>query len=223
MTAESSISLEKVGFCLMIAGFILGGLAFAASSVSAYLLYRSSAIAQSESNERITNAQTTAAVANNKTAELEVETAQAKLEAQKLKVEMAWRRINSEQAKTLIDALKTRTNLEIQVQGLHTDPEAAQFHQDIYTTLGNAGIQPSTYTGIEQATGLWIFGNDDADVTFVTKVFGNVGIELHRRAEHAFGATGHKVVIIVGSKPPVFFTSPNGPATVNWYEQSKLQ
>lgn len=213
MAGDVSASLDRLGFYLMVAGFILGGLAFAVSSTSAYLLYRSSSLSQAASNERI-------AAAQKKTAALEVRAASLNREAQQLKAELTWRRLTEEQAQTLVRVLKAHQGLPIQVQGVYADPEAAQFHHDIYSTFEAAGLKPTVYTGLERATGLWVASTNDSGVAALQNAFSAAGIELHRRPDHGFGAATDKLVVVVGSKPPRFFSSPSGPEAVNWYEQA---
>lgn len=216
MTADVSSSLDRVGYCLMVAGFVLGGLAFVVSSTSAYVLYRSSSMAQTAFNERI-------ALAQKKTAELELRAAELNQEAEQLKSELTWRRLTQEQGQKLISALAEHKELAIQVQGVDADPEASQYHQDIYSTLEASGVHASLYTGLERAVGMWIAGNNNAAVATVQNAFLAAGVELHRRPDHGFGAASEKVVIVVGSRPPLFFSSSRGPQAVNWYERGSAR
>ena len=188
--------------------------------ISTYGIVASGKVRDEASKREIVQAQEVAAKASERAANLEKDAALAKLESEKLKAEMAWRHLTVDQANKLISDFGSLKGLKIQVQGVDSDPEAAQFHSDIYSVLTHAGIDTSVYTGIERVTGLWIVGDNDSEVNFVIKSFKEAGIEIHRRKDHAFGPPKDKLVIVVGSKPPIFFTSANGPTRVNWYEQA---
>jgi len=146
MWGSSIDSWTRVAYWTLWAGFIFGGLAVTASSISAYISYKTADLLQEENRKsmldaarKIEEAKTEAARANERTAKLELEAARVRLEQEQFKAKLAWRRITIEQHDKIVVALRGQA-MAVQLEFPPSDPEATMFANDISVTLRDAGM-----------------------------------------------------------------------------------
>ncbi len=179
--------------------------------ISTYAIVASGKLRDEQSKQELAQARTEAAKANEKAAQLEKDAAVAHLETERLKGLMAWRRITAQQHASLVAALKGKVTAKVWVEFVVSDPEATQFHADIWQMLKDAGVEVLWYSGWDRAVGLQITNATSPTGTLLRKAFGDVGFIFQVRSEPGVKSAGSEVEIIVGSKPPEFYTSENGP------------
>lgn len=181
--------------------------------ISTYAIVASGKLRDEQSKRDLTEAQTIAAQAHERAALLEKETAIARLETERLKALASWRRISSGQHSKLLEALRGKVKGKVWVECVDTDPEAAQFHADLWQTLKDANINVQWYSGWERAVGLQITNPQSEDAQAIQQAFNAVGIAFESRNEPGLNSTGTDVEIIVGSRPPAFYTNQVGTTT----------
>jgi len=195
--------------------FALANLFFIGSLVvgviSTLAIVESSKIRDAQSTREVAQAGEAAAKANERASQLEKDAAFARLETERLKNLMAWRRITTDQHAKLVAALKGKVAAEVWVEVVDSDPEATQFHADLWQTLNDAEVKIHRFSGWERAIGLQMTNVDSSTGQLLKEAFANVGIFFEERAEPGLKTAADKVEIIVGSKPPRFYTSEYGP------------
>ncbi len=189
---------------LLLASLILG-------VVSTYAIVVSGKLRDEQSKRELADARTIAAQAHERAALLEKDAAAARLETERLKAIAAWRRISSDQHTKLLEALRGKVNGKIWVEFVDTDPEATQFHADLWQTLKDANVNVQWYSGWERAVGLQITNPQSEDAQALQQAFSAVGITFEPKNEPGLKSAASNVEIIVGSKPPAFYTNQVGP------------
>ncbi len=201
MSADDVFTLAN---WLLVASLVVG-------VVSTYAIVASGKIRDAESKRDLAHAREGAAKANERAAQLEKEAASARLETERLKGLMAWRRITAQQHARIVAALKGKITEPVWVEFVDSDPEATQFHADLWQTLKDAGVNVHWYSGWERAVGLRITNADSPTGQALKKAFADIGIVFEDKPEPGLKSAADKVEIIVGSRPPEFFTSEHGP------------
>jgi hypothetical protein len=182
--------------------------------VSTYAIVASGKIRDAKAKREVADAGEAAAKANERAAQLEKDAAFARLETERLKNLMAWRRIATDQHAKLVAALKGKIAAEVWVEVVDSDPEASQFYTDLCQTLNDAEVKIQRFSGWERAVGLQMTNASSSTGQLLKEAFANVGIYFEERAEPGVNSAAGKVEIIVGSKPPRFYTSEHGPVRV---------
>jgi len=159
------------------------------------------------SNDRLSEANKMAAEANERAAVLETAAAAARLETERVKAAAAWRRISTAQHAQLVEQLKGNIKGKVWVEFVGKDPEAAQFHADLLQTLNDSGVSTQGFSGWEMAVGLRITNPNTEDAQVLRNAFGALGIAFEPQTEAGLQSAASDVEIIVGSKPPAFYTN----------------
>lgn len=179
--------------------------------VSTYAIVASGKIRDTASKRDLAHAREESAKANERAAQLEKDAALARLETERLKTLMAWRRITTQQHARIVATLKGKVTDDVSVEFVDSDPEATQFHADLWQTLKDAGVKVHWYSGWERAVGLQMTNVNSATGQILKNAFAEVGIHFEERSEPGLKSAADKVEIIVGSKPPHFYTTEHGP------------
>jgi len=183
----------------LVASLIVGVLA-------TYAIVVSGKIRDEESKRQVAEAGRDAAKASEKAALLEKDAAEARLETERVKGLLAWRRISLAQHEQIVTALKGRITEKVWVEFVDTDPEAVQFHGDLWQTMKDAGIDVQWYSGWERAVGVQITNVKRPAGQLVSEAFKRAGIAFVERPEPGLAQAKDVVEIIVGTRPPAFFS-----------------
>lgn len=188
---------------LLLASLIVG-------VISTYGIVASGKLRDEQSKRDLAEARTVAAQAHERAAILEKEAASARLETERLKALAAWRRISSDQHAKLVESLRGKVKGKVWVEFVDTDPEATQFHADLWQTLKDANVNVQWFSGWERAVGLQITNSQSEDAQILQRAFNAVGIAFESKNEPGLKSAAADVEIIIGSKPPAFYTNQVG-------------
>ena len=178
--------------------------------ISTYAIVASGSIRDQQSKQELVEAKAETAKAHERAALLEKDAAAARLETERLKLLAAWRRVSIEQHRRLVESLKGKVKGKVWVEFVDSDPEAAQFHADIWQTLNDAGVSVQWYSGWERAVGLKITNPETEDAKAIQEAFRAVGIIFEPKTEPGLKSAASNVEIIIGSKSPQYYTSQVG-------------
>lgn len=175
--------------------------------ISTYGIVASGRLRDVRSKQELADARAVAAQAHEHAALLAKEAAVAQLATERLKTVTAWRRISASQYSMLVEALRGKVKGKVWVEVVKTDPEATQFHADIWQPLKDAGVNVQWFSGWERAVGLQITNPNSPDAQAIRSAFGEVGINFEIRNEPGLKSASEDVEIIVGTKSPAFYTN----------------
>jgi hypothetical protein len=178
--------------------------------IATYAIVQSGKLRDSQAKIDLADAKAATAKANERAAQLEKETALVKLQTERLKQATAWRRLTKTQYLDLVERLKGKIWGKVWVEVVDTDPEAVNFHRDIWEALKAAGVDVHWFSGWERALGLQLTNSSSPDGKLLKEAFSSVGISLEDRSEPGLKSAGADVEIIVGSRPPILFTNRSG-------------
>jgi hypothetical protein len=162
----STEQIDRFGLYLLVAGFLLGAVALAATTLSAYLLYRSAAAAQNEANRQI-------AVANEQAATAQRDAETEKLERLKLEEKVAPRRLTRGQLEAIAVALSGYQKQKVVVKSYSLDIEGGVLGKQIIEALQSAGITVQDGTASDMplggfSVGIHVFGASSKLVEAIT-------------------------------------------------------
>lgn len=175
--------------------------------ISTYAIVVSGKLREEQSKRELAEARTVAAQAHERAALLEKDAAAARLETEHLKALAAWRRISTNQHAKLLDALRGKIKGKVWIEFVESDPEASQFHADLWQTFKDADVNVQWFSGWERAVGLQITNPQSEDAQAILHAFKAVGISFEPKNEPGLKSAAGDVEIIIGSKPPAFYTN----------------
>jgi hypothetical protein len=159
------------------------------------------------SKRELARAQEGAAIANERAAGLERDAAAARLETERLKGLLAWRRISPDQTAHLVAALRGKVTGRVWVEHVDSDPEATQFHDDIWRTLQAAQLNLAVFHGWQRLVGLTMTNSNTPDGQALKAAFAAAGIVFVDDLVPSMGGAEKDVELRIGSKQPALFTS----------------